>query len=56
MLEVKVVIVLLVDYVFLYGGCVLNNDTIRVIGGCCLLGLALIAVFPKRKRQQEGEK
>ena len=54
MLDGKAVMILIVDYVFLYGGCVFNSNVLRLIGGCCLLGLALIAVFPKRKRQQEG--
>ena len=56
MLDGRTMIILLMDYVFLYGGCIFDIEAMRLAGGTCLLAMAVIAVFPKRKRQEEGGK
>ena len=56
MLDGRTMIILLIYYFFLYGGCIFDIEAMRLAGGTCLLAMAVIAVFPKRKKQEEGGK
>lgn len=52
----KVLVVLFIDYVFLYTGCTFDNAPLRITGGICLLALALITVLPMKRKHKEGGK
>lgn len=47
-----IVAVLFTDYVFLYLGCTFDNMAFRLIGGICLLLLAIVTVLPERKKEK----
>lgn len=55
MLDGKILIVLLIDYVILYSGCTYDNLIFELIGGLMLLVIAIITVIPIEKKQGGGK-
>ncbi|MFR9144189.1 MAG: hypothetical protein ACLVJQ_05485, partial [Lentihominibacter sp.] len=52
----KVLIVLFIDFVFLYTGCTFDSGLMKMIGGICLLLLAFATVLPIKGKNKEGGK